>query len=275
MAEDKLEEKLEQLERNPFAGKYNPVDTILEGFYHSSEKLQRKAIRMAGAFPVEDYIKPLFQMVAGGNSLEVRRAAVETLGNFLHQGEMSDYHLATKDQIEFDSEDEMSGLSVDQFKAIRDFLETLVAQEDWPEVLRAEALKHYAPLAPDEAATRAEQFYNSTSARLRLAALGAISRIDRGNWTSIIMQEMRRQENDERKMATIHAAGRHKISEAGPDLVKVLTENTNKEFRRSAIEALASLEWPEAEEYLKRYTDDEDDFISKQAQRGLIKLREE
>ncbi len=274
MPEVSLAEKLEQLERNPFAGDYNPVDTILEGFYHSDEQLQIKAIRMAGAFPTGDYIKPLFQIIAGEQPLEVRRAGVETLGNYLHQGQMSDYHFAEKQEVEIDDEEEMSALSVEQFRAIRDFLETLVEQEDWPDALRAEALKHYAPLAPESAATRAERFYNSTSDQLRQAALEAISRIDHGRWTNIIMREMRRQQADERKLAAVHAAGRHSISEAGPELTKLITKNMDKKFRRAAIEALASLEWPEAEEYLQRYTDDKDDFISKQAQRGLIKLRE-
>ncbi len=274
MSEVSLEEKLEQLERNPFAGEFNPVETILEGFYHSSEKLQIKAIRMAGAFPTGDYIKPLFQIIAGEHPLEVRLAGVKTLGNYLHQGQMSDYHFAENEQLDIEEEEEMSALTVQQFRAIRDFLETLVEQEDWPDMLRAEALKHYAPLAPESAATKAEQFYNSTSHQLRLAALEAISRIDCGRWTSIIMQEMQRRENDERKLAAIHAAGRHLISETGPELTKLLAESSDIEFRRAAIEALASLEWPEAEEYLERYTNDEDDFISKQAQRGLIKLKE-
>lgn len=268
---EELKEKLRTIEENPFGVHFDPIETLKECLYHSSEEIQVRSARLVGSFPNADFIEPLFRLVAETSHLEVRKAALEALGTFLHHGRMSDYHREPEAEWELDEDSEMSELSPTQFEAIRDFMGEIVRQETWPSELRATALNYYAQLAPQEAAAQVDRFYRSGDERLKEGALQALSMLEGGDWEQLILQELSRTERDERKKRAIEAAGRHRIADAGPRLLDLLEESPDQEIREKAAEALSLIPWAKAGEHLQRFTEDENPRVREHAQNGLIR----
>lgn len=266
-AAEELMEKLETLEDDPFGIPFDPVQTLLDGLHHSEREIRVRAARLSGRFPVEEFIEPLFRLVAESRDLEVRKAGVDALGTFLHQGRMHDYHRSPPE----DEDAGMSRLSRVQFQAVRDFLGELVNQDDWPASLRARALPHYAKLEPESAASTIEQFYRSGDTRLIEGALEALGRIDTGEWNQLIKQELVRDSYDQRRLAAVDAAGIHDVHEVGPELVGILEESPREEFRRAAAEALSLISWGDAAQHLENYADDEDELVRQYAREGLAR----
>lgn len=268
---EELKEKLKTIEENPFGVHFDPIETLKECLYHSSEEIQARAARMIGSFPNADFIEPLFRVVAETSNLEVRKTALETLGRFLHHGRMADYHRAEEAEWDLDEEDQMSELSSTQFEAIRDFMREIVNQATWPSELRSKALAFYARLAPQEAAAQVERFYRSEDRTLKEGALQALGYLEEGDWEQLILQELSRRENDERKKAALEAAGRHRIADAGPRLHDILEESRDQEVREKAAEALSLIPWAKAGEHLQKFTEDENPRVREHAQNGLIR----
>jgi len=269
---EELKEKLKTIEENPFGVHFDPVETLKECLYHRSDTIRVKAARMAGSFPNADFIEPLFRLVADSTELTVRVAALESLGAFLHHGRMADYHLETDSDRELEDDEELSELSPTQFRAIKDFMRELVKQENWPSELRAEALAHFARLDPEEAATQVDRFYRSDDQRLKEGAVEALISLDEGNWEQMILQELARQnQRDNRLKYAVEAAGKHRVSDAGPRLLDLLEESPNQEIREKAAEALSLIPWAKAGEHLQKFTEDRNPRVRTHAQNGLIR----
>lgn len=268
---EELKEKLNTLEENPFGVHFDPIDTLKESLYHRSDEVRARAARIAGSFPNAEFIDPLFRIVAESTELDVRMAALEALGAYLHHGRMSDYHRAGEADWDFEDDEEMSELSREQFNAIRDFMKKLVQQENWPAKLRGEALAHLARIDPESASVRIDRFYRSEDRNLKLGALKAIARISSGDWERTILQELSRQADDDRILYAIEAAGTHQISDAGPRLVNILEESNNPDMREAAAEALSLIPWADSGEHLQRFTEDRNPRVRSFAQEGLVR----
>ncbi|MFB6347586.1 MAG: HEAT repeat domain-containing protein [bacterium] len=269
-AED-LKEKLNTLEENPFGVHFDPIETLKECLYHRNNEIRVRSARIAGSFPNADFIDPLFRIVAESTELDVRMAALESLGAYLHHGRMSDYHRVEDAEWELEDDDEMSELTTEQFDAIREFMNKLVQQDDWPDTLRGEALAHLARLDPESAAVEIDRFYRSNDEALKLGALKAIARIPSGDWEKLILQELSRQTEDDRILHAIEAAGTHRIVDAGPKLVNIIEESNNPEMREAAAEALSHIPWADSGEQLQRFTEDRNPKVRQFAQEGLIR----
>jgi HEAT repeat protein len=268
---EELNEKLKTLEESPFGVHFDPIETLQECLYHRNDKIRSKAARLAGSFPNADFIEPLFRLVAENTNLEVRKAALEALGSFLHQGRMADYHREPEADWELESEDEMSELTRDQYEAIRDFMMELVKQETWPSELRSEALRYYARLEPEDAATQVDRFYRSNDETLKVGAVKALPSLETGNWEQMILQEISRHQRDERLKSSLEAAGTHRVADAGPRLLDLLEECPDQEIREKAAEALSLIPWAKAGEHLQKFTEDRNPRVSNHAQNGLIR----
>lgn len=268
---EELKEKLNTLEENPFGVHFDPIETLKESLYHRSDEVRARAARIVGSFPNADFIDPLFRIVAESTETEVRMAALEALGAYLHHGRMSDYHRADEAEWELEDEDQMSELTTEQFNAIRDFMKKLVQQETWPARLRGEALAHLARLNTEDASVQIDRFYRSEDQNLKLGALKAIARIPSGDWEKIILQELSRQSEDDRMLYAIEAAGTHRIADSGPRLVNILEESANPEMREAAAEALSHIPWADSGEQLQRFTEDRNPKVRSFAQEGLIR----
>lgn len=268
---EELKEKLNTLEENPFGVHFDPIETIKESLYHRSDEVRARAARIAGSFPNADFIDPLFRIVAESTDTEVRMAALEALGAYLHHGRMSDYHRAEEADWELEEDDQMSELTAEQFNAIRDFMKKLTQQDTWPSRLRGEALAHLARLDPEDASVEIDRFYRSEDRNLKLGAIKAIARIPSGDWEKLILQELSRQSEDDRILFAIEAAGTHRITDAGPRLVNILEESSNPEMREAAAEALSHIPWADSGEQLQRFTEDRNPKVRSFAQEGLIR----
>lgn len=277
MTDATSEERLDQLERlenNPFGASVDPVDFLNECLYDSNSEVRERALNVISFLPNADFIEPLFRIIDEDDDLEVRRTAIDTLGSFLHHGSMADYDVQLDEtgidiDDQLDEETGMAEMSRVQFSAVRDFLGELVNQPDWPPSLRGKALVHYARIVPDEASRRIEQFYQSGDSYLVIGAVKAIARLPKDDWTGMIMKELTRQPDDERKLAAVEAAGVHEIGEAGPELVNILDETDQSEIRQAAVEALCLIPWDQAPEHLKQYQEDPDEVVREIAQNGL------
>lgn len=275
---EELKEKLRTLEESPFGVHFDPVELLQECLYHSDRDIRVKAIRLAGSFPNSDFIEPLFRIIAEGDDLEVRVAGIETLGNYLHKGQMADYDVdIPEDELDEEVREvmaetrTMNGIDQTQFSAIRDFLGELTRQIEWPVELRAEALPHYAKLAPEEAKSLIEKFYRSEKVPLQKAALRAIGRISSGDWDRLLKQEVSSSGDPERRIMAIEAAGIHGVEEIGPDLVSILRDNNKEELRQAAADALGRIPWSEAGEYLSEFSEDRDPLVRQYINEGLIR----
>lgn len=268
--EQQLLERLEDLEQSPFSVNFDPISLLNQALHASGKRARKRSLELIGFFPNADFIEPLFRLIADETDLELRKQAIDTLGQFLHHGSMSDYDRIEPD--EWDKPEEgtgMADLSPGQFQAIRDFMGELVNQPDWSPVLRARALIYYARLNPERAATRIDQFYSSGDEALIKGAVKAIARLSEGDWRGIIMKEITRQPDDQRKQAAIDAAGQHEVEEAGPQLVRILRETTRSELRQAAVDALGRVPWSEAADHLQEYLEDEDEVVRELAEQGL------
>lgn len=269
---EELAERLEHLVEDPFSLRSDPVQLLETCLGHSSDDLKLQAARLAGSLAAGPLIKPLFELIASDAPLEVRRAGVQSLGEFLHRGRMSDLHRDPPEQGPSVRED--GALSSDQFEAVRDFLGRLVDEESWPEVLRAQALPHYASLAPREAASRAERFYASGSDVLREGAMRAIARLDVGHWDNIVMQELSRDEVDRRRREAVRAAAAHRILDAVPELLRLLREATEEELRREVARAVARLWEGASTNELQRFAGDDDPEVQRAIQEAIYRREE-
>lgn len=268
---EELKEKLNTLEENPFGVHFDPIETLRDCLYHRNDEVRARAARIAGSFPNVEFIEPLFQIVAESTELEVRMAALEALGAYLHHGRMSDYHRASESEWELEDDDQMSELSPTQFDAIQEFMRKLIRQETWPARLRGEALAQLSRLDPEDASVEIDRFYRSDDENLKLGAVKAIARIPEGDWEKIILQELSRQNEDDRILYAIEAAGTHRITDAGPRLVNILEESSNPEMREAAAEALSHIPWADSGEQLQRFTEDRNPKVRSFAQEGLIR----
>jgi len=263
-------EKLERLEENPFGVDFDPIEIINEGLYHSNRDVRQRSLRLIRFLPNAEFIEPLFRIIAEDDDLETRRTAIDALGTFLHHGSIADYDQEPVREDDVPSEEtQLDNMSPIQFNAVRDFLGELVNQPEWPPTLRARALIYHAKLAPEEASSRIDQFYRTDDPELKKGAVEAIARIQQGDWRDIIMKELTRQPDDERKRAALEAAGVHGVSEAGPELVKILESTADNELRQTAVETLSLIPWAEAPEHLREFTDDPDEVIRETAENGL------
>ncbi|MFP4687402.1 MAG: hypothetical protein ACLFN5_04750 [bacterium] len=268
---EKLSEQLEEIAKNPFALAFEPQEVIMEALYHSDDELRKQAINLAASFDAADFIEPLFHLIADDNRLEIRLAGLHCLGDYLHRGLMADYHLAGQKQYKTVEDEEIKGLTLLHFNLIRDYIEKIVEQEDWPNALRGRALVYYALAAPELAAASINRFYNSGEAELVTGAVKAIARIKQGEWRQIIMRELMREVNDARRLAALEAAAVHDIYEAGPELIRILDEETDKQQALAAVETLGYLSWPKATDYLKKYAESDDPQIAETAQTALLR----
>lgn len=268
---EKILEKLEEIERAPFSLPFNPVEVIKEGLFHTDKEVRDYALQLAGAYGSPEFIKPLFHLAAEAQKLETRQEALEVLGNFLHEGKISDFHRIDEQQADPEQKPNTKRLSRSQFQAIRDFLRGAVEEPDWPATLRARALVFFAMIEADEAKKTIENFYNSGNRTLAEGALKAISRLRSGEWTDIIMQELSSRHNKNRRQAAVEAAGQHRINEAGPELLKILENSGDSELRVAAIESLSMLTWSEAPRYLKEFKNDENKEVRRIATRGMLR----
>jgi HEAT repeat protein len=269
MDSEQLTEKLEEVAKDPFSLPFDPQEVIKEALYHSDDEIRSKAINLAGSFDAEEFIEPLFHLIAEDENLEIRLAGLHCLGDYLHRGVMADYHRLADSVDEIPVKYEVEGLTVVQFQLIRDFLEKVVEQEDWPEKLRAEALLYYSRVAPELAVSSIERFYNTGETELVCGAVKAIARVETGDWRKIIMREIMREVSDPRRLAALEAAAVHDIYEAGPELVRILEEETDEACAKAAVETLGYISWPEAEEYLQQYARSNKSDISETAQVAL------
>lgn len=266
-----IKEKLRTLEENPFGVHFDPIKTLKDALHNSNVEVLRHAAKLVGSFPNSDFIEPLFRIVAESVELEVRQAALESLGTFLHQARMADYHRESESEWELESEEQMSELSPEQYDAISEFMRKLVAQETWPSSLRSEALTYLARIDPESAATRVDQFYRSNDQKLKEGAVKALRSLESKDWEKMILQELSRTQRDDRHQYAIEAAGVHKIADAGPRLLDILEESRDQEIREKAAEALSLIPWAKAGEHLQRFTDDRNPVVRSHAQNGLIR----
>ncbi len=269
---EELAERLERLAEDPFSLRSDPVDLLETCLRHSSDDLKLQAARLAGSLAAGPLIKPLFELIASGAPLEIRRAGVQSLGQYLHRGRMSDLHREPPEAGP--SIRESDSLSSEQFEAVRDFLGRLVNDESWPEALRAGALPHYASLAPEEAASHAERFYSSGSEVLREGAIRAISRVDVGHWDNIVMQELGRSDTDRRRREAVRAAAAHRIHDAVPELLRLLREASEEDLRRETARAVARLWEGASRDELQRFAQDDDPQVQRSIQEALYRLEQ-
>jgi len=268
--EQQLLDRLEDLEDNPFSVNFDPIGLLNQALHASSKQAKKRSLELIGFFPNADFIEPLFRLIADETDLELRKQAIDTLGQFLHHGSMSDYDRIEPDELPEPEEGTgITDLSPVQFQAIRDFMGELVNQPDWSPVLRARALIYYARLNPERAATRIDQFYSSGDEALIEGAVEAIARLSGGDWRGIIMKEITRQPDDRRKRAAIDAAGQHQVEEAGPQLARILRETTRPQLRQAAVEALGLVPWSEASDHLQEHLEDENEVVRELAEQGL------
>lgn len=267
----KLKEKLRILEENPFGSRLDPVETLKKSLYHQSNEVRVHAARLTGSFPSADFIEPLFQLAAENTDLDVRMAALDALGSFLHHGRMTDYHRRDQFDRELDNEEQMAELTPEQFDAIRDFMGKLVEQETWPDRMRIQALQYYAQLQPDEATVQVERFYRRGNETLKTGALQALVNLPEGDWERLILQELSRSKPDDRLRYAIEAAGTHQLVDAGPRLLDLLEESRDQRIRAKAAEALSLIPWAKAGEQLQKFMKDENPDVRAHAQNGLIR----
>ncbi len=266
---EQLTEKLEEIAKDPFSLPFDPQEVIKEALYHSDDEIRLKAMNLAGSFDAEEFIEPLFHVIAEDENPDIRLAGLQCLGDYLHRGVMADYHRLGDSIEEIPAEYEVAGLTVVQFQLIRDFLEKVVEQEDWPHHLRAEALLYYSKVAPELAVSSIERFYNTGEPELVCGAVKAIARVETGEWRKIIMREIMREVSDDRRLAALEAAAIHDIYEVGPELVRILEEETDEACAQAAVETLGYISWPEAEKYLEQYARSNKSKIAETAQIAL------
>ncbi len=268
---EEILEKLEEIERAPFGLAFNPVETIKEGLFHTEEEVRQYALQLAGAFGSPEFIKPLFHLTAEAQRLETRLEALKVLGDFLHEGRISDYHRVDEQQADPQHKPETKRLSRSQFQAIRDFLGRAVREQAWPAMLRAKALEYFAAVETKKAKRTIEKFYNSGDSALAEGALKAISRVHGGKWRNIIMQEITARHNQQRRQAAVEAAGAQGIKEAGPELLNILKSSDNEKLRLAAIEALSMLNWSEAPHHLEKFREDKNPEVRQIAKKGMLR----
>jgi len=231
---EELARRLDRLVEAPFTAEGDPRELLRRCLRHEREELKTKAARLAGSLAEGSLIKPLFELIASEAPLEARRAGVEALGELLHRGRMSDLHREVPE--EGPPIREQGPLSSQQFRAVRDFLGRLIQETDWPEELRAEALPHYAPLAPEEAASWVERFHAG----------------------DLVLRELGRADTDRRRLEAVRAASTHGILDAVPQLLRLLREARDEEVRRETARAVARLWEGASPRELKRFTGDDD-----------------
>lgn len=272
---EEIKEKLRTIEENPFGVHFDPIETLKQCLYHSDDEIRARAAKLVGSFPNADFIEPLFRLVAESDNLDVRKTGIDALGSFLHQARMSDYHLESESEWELDEDQQMDSLNPNQFGAIREFMGELVEQEDWPSSLRAEALPHYARLAPDVAMATIDRFYNSPNPDLQAGAVKAIAWVEGGNWERIIHKELLREARDERFFFAVEAAGAHRITDAVPKLADLLNETRNRDLRRAVAESLSLIPWGQYSDQLEEFVEDDDPEVQQYIHEGVIRQQNE
>ncbi len=267
MSTDDILQQLKMIEQNPFDLSFDPVETISQGLFHLDDELRLKALQLAGSFKSPEFIKPLFHLAAEETDPVIQEKALEALSQFLHEGKLYDFHLnklpretgrATTKRV-----------SQTEFNVIVEFFVELTKRENYPAKIRVQTLLQLANLNHDQVTEFIDRFYYSEEPILTRGALQAISRIERGDWMEIILEELTSSHSDQRKLAAIEAAGAHRLEEAGPELVRTLENSDDSHVRLAAIEALSRSSWESATEHLKKFLDDPDPTI-KQAVRAAI-----
>ncbi|GEM_PF-4074571 len=267
--EDDTLEKLETIGLHPFTTPFDPIETVIEGLFHVENKIRERALELAGVFKAPEFIEPLFHLAAGDTELEIRERALEALGQFIHEGKISDFH-RTDDGSE--EKEDTGRTNKNQFLAIKEFMLRSAEAGDWPSELRVKALVVLASVEAEEAKRLIDKFYCSEDNVLTAGAVEAISRLSDGDWQQIVLKELSSSYGPARKRAAVNAAGLHGITEAGPELIRLLENSDDEVLRRAAAEAIGRLNWPEGVEHLKKFQDDRDDKVQKKVTESLVRM---
>ncbi len=267
--EDDTLGKLETIGLHPFNSPFDPIETVVEGLFHVEDKTRERALELAGVFKSPEFIEPLFHLAAGDAEIEVREAALEALARFIHEGKISDFHRESGGS----GEEEASGrTNKTQFQAIKEFMQRSAEADDWPSELRVKALQTLATVEAEGAKRLIDNFYYSGDKELIAGAVEAISRVHGGEWQQIILKELSGSYGSARKRAAVKAAGLHGITEAGPELIRLLENSGDEVIRRSAAEAIGRLDWSEGAKHLKRFQDDRDKKVQEKVTESLVRM---
>lgn len=238
---------------------------LLEGFLQDpSEEVRAAAVQALWDYPEPRLTARLIEVATRDEALDVRVAALLTLGRAVYEGDLSD-------EPESDDErwDEIHAPDRTSGDRALNFLLATFADEGRSPAERRQALESLAFSHAPEVLSAIEQAHESSDADMRVSAIFAMGRNGAAQWEPIVLAALQSSHPDIRTEAA-RAAGEMALAAAAPTLAQwARRKETPRQVRLWAIFALGQTGAADAAPLLERLTRDRDAEIADTARAAL------
>ena len=263
--EEKIEFLTRIVEGEDYSTSYWPV--LRDYLEDKDAEVRSLALEGLWDYPVPELTAPLFEIARNDPNQEVRSKAIVTLGRYIYEGSMADYHFDWGAMEELMREDE---LPEEDFLRIEDFLLELVQDEGQPLDSRRFAIEALSFLNEPRIQDLIKAAYAHPDVKMKVSALFAMGRQGAPRWAEIILKELD-SEVKEVQYEAVRAAGEACLDQAVPRL-KELALVDDKNLQLEAIWALGKIGGEGVSEFLYDLADDEDEEIREVVEAALEEL---
>ncbi len=263
--EEKIKFLTRIVEGEDYSTNYWPV--LCDYLEDKDAEVRSLALEGLWDYPVPELTAPLFEIARNDPNQEVRSKAIVTLGRYIYEGSMADYHFDWGAMEELMREDE---LPEEDFLRIEDFLLELVQDEGQPLDSRRFAIEALSFLNEPRIQDLIKAAYAHPDVKMKVSALFAMGRQGAPRWAEIILKELD-SEVEEVQYEAVRAAGEACLDQAVPRL-KELALVDDKNLQLEAIWALGKIGGEGVSEFLYGLADDEDEEVREVAEAALDEL---
>lgn len=244
-------ESLVEIAEHNFEVSFDPI--FILGLNDPDADIQASAIEGLWESETPSLIPLLVHLLKTGQTIKVRTAAAQALGQYVYLGELEEI-------------DNTALMVVEQalLTSIRDGDEAL-------DVVRR-AIEAISFSGREGIPQIIENAYYHDEEQMQVSAIFAMGR--NGNskrWAEIILSELD-STNSQLRFEAVRAAGELNLTDAVPKLIDLVNQEADSEIQQSAIWSLGQIGGPEAREMIESLLDTDDEALQTAAEEALEEI---